>query len=143
MLSVFRRGGLSLSSYSFCIVFEWSAQAGPCVLERRFHTSSISCLYKSTADLFFTLKRVSLRSSGSCSRRPFWRSSGCSLSEKILGGENPRSSGLVFALERMCFVFVSWSSSGPSCAQAGPVFVLAARASCSTLERGCRISVDS
>ncbi|GMP58585.1 hypothetical protein CsSME_00022198 [Camellia sinensis var. sinensis] len=62
-----------------------------------------------------------LRSSGFLAlERDCWCSSGKSLSCKVLGDENLRSSGLVFTLERMCFAFVSWHSSGYLCARAGP-----------------------
>ena len=82
-----------------------------------------------------------LRSSGSRSSGFVGARAGSTVLVKVLGEGNLCSSGLVFALERMYFILVSWRSSGPFCARADLVFVLDARALCFPLERECRISV--
>lgn len=104
------------SSGSLCARAEFdfwlSARAGFLALERGSHTLSISCLCKTYACVFFTLKRISLRSSGSRSSGYLGARASSSLLVKVLEGGNLRLSGFVLALERVCFAVVSWRSSG-------------------------------
>lgn len=87
--------------------FSLYARAGLIALEQGLHTLSISCLYNTSAGVFFTLEQVYWRSSGY-----FGAQAGSSLSVKVLEGGNLRLSGFPFALELVCFAVVSWRSSG-------------------------------
>ena len=109
-------------SISCCSVFRRSARAGLLALEQGLHTSSNLCSCKTSADVIFTLERVCLRSSGLRSSGLVGARAGSTFWVSVLGGENLRSSGLVFALERKCFIPVSWRSSGPYCARSCPNF---------------------
>ena len=88
------------------------------------------CDFCARAGLFMLERWRSSGSFGARAGSTFW--------VLVLGGGNLRSSGLVFALERMCFILVSWCSSGPYCARACPEFCSWRRASCSPLERVIR-----
>ena len=106
--------GEALVSISCCPVFRRSARAGLLALERGLHTPSISCPCKTSAGVLSTLERVSCARAGLLALErvvpfsvKFWEMKICARADWL------------FTLERMCFAFVSWRSSGHLCARAG------------------------